>query len=71
MMCYAFGKLRLLPKWLVWLGYSASTIYLLAQMELFQTVMPNVPVVALAGFIGSTLWLIWLILVGVKFWKVA
>ena len=70
MICYAFAKLQLLPKWLIWFGYSASAIYLLAQTELFATVMPNFPVIDLAGFIGSTLWLIWLIIVGFKFLKI-
>ena len=67
MLCYAFGQLQLMPKWLVILGYIASFIYILAQTELFATVMPGVPVLDLAGFVGSTLWLIWLILVGFKF----
>jgi Domain of unknown function (DUF4386) len=70
MICYAFSKLQLLPKWLIWFGYIASAIYLLAQTELFATVMPNFPVIDLAGFIGSTLWLIWLIIVGFKFLKI-
>jgi Domain of unknown function (DUF4386) len=70
MMCYAFAKLQLLPKWLIGFGYTASAIYLLAQTELFATVMPNFPVVDLAGFIGSTLWLVWLIIVGFKFLKI-
>lgn len=69
MMAFAFGKLQLLPKWLIWFGYIASGIYLLAQAELFATVIPNFPVLALAGLVGSTLWLIWLILVGFKFLK--
>ena len=67
MMAFAFDKLQLLPKWLIWFGYIASGIYLLAQAELFATVIPNFPVLALAGLVGSTLWLIWLILVGFKF----
>ena len=70
LMCRAFDKLRLLPKWLIWFGYGASVIYLLAQTELFATVMPGLPVVDLAGFIGSTLWLVWLILAGFKFLKI-
>lgn len=69
MMAFTFDKLQLLPKWLIWFGYIASGIYLLAQSELFATVIPNFPVLALAGLIGSTLWLIWLILVGFKFLK--
>ena len=66
----AFDQLRLFPKWLSYFGYAASGIYLLAQAELFATVMPSFPVWDLAGFLGSTLWLIWLILVGVRFRRV-
>ncbi|TFF35774.1 DUF4386 domain-containing protein [Mucilaginibacter psychrotolerans] len=64
---YAFAKLMLVPKWLTWMGYISSAIYLLAQADLFATVMPNFLVSSPAGFIGSTLWLIWLLIVGVKF----
>ncbi|HPI05754.1 MAG TPA: DUF4386 domain-containing protein [Saprospiraceae bacterium] len=67
MICYAFEKLHLMPRWLTRFGYGASAIYLLAQTELFATVMPGFPVVDLAGFIGSTLWLVWLIVLGFKF----
>ena len=70
MIATAFNKLRLFPKWIIWLGYISATIYLLAQPELFKTVIPNFPVWEMAGFIGSTLWLIWLIITGVKFLKV-
>jgi hypothetical protein len=66
----AFNKLRLLPKWIVWLGYVSAAIYLLAQAELFATVIPNFPVWNLAGLIGSTMWLAWLLLIGIKFLKV-
>lgn len=65
-MTYAFAKLKLFPKWIIWLGYISSFIYLLAQTELFATVMPAIPIIDLAGFIGSTLWIIWLIMIGVK-----
>jgi|SRR5687767_757368 len=67
MIASAFDKLRLLPSWIIWLGYISAGIYLLAQAELFKTVIPNFPVWGLAGLIGSTLWLIWLIIVGIKF----
>ena len=62
-------KLKLVPKWVTWLAYIGSFIYLLAQAELLATVIPGVPVWDLAGFIGSTLWLIWLIILGVRFLK--
>ena len=65
MISMAFAKLKMMPIWISWLGYLSSIIYLLAQLDLFATVMPNVPVWDAAGFIGSTLWLVWLIAVGV------
>ena len=67
MMSYVFGKINLFPKWVIGLGYISSIIYLMAQAELFATVMPGFPVWELAGFIGSTLWLVWLILIGIFF----
>lgn len=69
MMSYAFIKLNIFSKWISWFGIIASGIYLVAQAELFATVIPGVPVWDMAGFIGSTLWLVWLILVGFKFFK--
>lgn len=68
-MSYTFGRLKLMPKWLGWFGYIISFIYFLAQTELFATVMPGFPVLDLAGLIGSTLWLVWLIVVGVRMLK--
>lgn len=62
-------KLKLVSKWVGWLGLISSFIYLLAQAELFATVIPGFPVWSMAGFIGSTLWLIWLIIIGIKFLK--
>jgi hypothetical protein len=69
MISYAFIKLNLIQKWISWLGIIASVIYLTAQAELFATVIPDFPVWDMAGFIGSTLWLIWLIIVGIKLLK--
>jgi hypothetical protein len=45
-------------------------LYLLAQAELFATVIKGFPVWDTAGFIGSTLWLVWLIIIGIKFMKI-
>lgn len=63
----AFAQLRLLPRWVSYVGYVASGIYLLAQGELFATVIPGFPSWALAGLLGSTGWLVWLPIVGVRF----
>ena len=49
MMSLSFSKLKMMPKWVNWLGYISALIYLLAQAELFATVMPNFPVWDMAG----------------------
>lgn len=69
MMATAFKQIRLLPPWVSWFGYAAGAFYLPAQAELFATVMPGFPAWDWAGLIGSTLWLIWLVIVGVKMLK--
>lgn len=67
LMSLTFVKHKLMPQWVNGLGIGSSVIYLLAQAELFATVIKDFPVWDLAGFIGSTLWLVWLIIVGVIF----
>jgi hypothetical protein len=52
-------------KWVSWLGWFASAIYLLAQTELLATAMPGFPVLDWAGLYGSLLWLVWVIILGV------
>ena len=69
LMTLSFARLNLFPKWINALGILCSFIYLMAQAELFATVMPSVPVWEMAGFIGSTLWLVWLIIIGIGFLK--
>jgi hypothetical protein len=66
----SFIRLKLFPKWVNLLGFISAFIYLLGQAELFATVMPGFPVWDMAGFIGSTLWLVWLVIIGVKFFKI-
>jgi hypothetical protein len=63
------ARLKTFPKWIAWLGYFSSFVYVMAQAELLETVIPNFPGWEPAGFLGSTLWLIWLILVGVRLRK--
>lgn len=69
MIAIAMKRSRLIPGWMAWFGVAASGIYLLAQLELLATVMPGIPVWDLAGFVGSTLWLVWMIMVGVMLMK--
>jgi hypothetical protein len=66
---FALLKVNIIPKWLACLGFISSFIYFLAQAELLATVIPTFPAIDMAGFIGSTLWLLWIILVGFKFIK--
>jgi hypothetical protein len=69
MVCVAILKSKLMPSWLSIFGIISSCIYLMAQAELFATVIPAFPVWEPAGFIGSTLWLVWLVMLGVGFLK--
>lgn len=66
-MSYTFFKLKTFPSWVAVLGIVSAVVYLLAQAELFATVIPGFPVWGMAGFIGSTSWLIWLMIIGVLF----
>ncbi|WP_020599457.1 DUF4386 family protein [Spirosoma panaciterrae] len=59
--------LNITSRWVSYLGLLASVIYLLAQGDLFATVMPGFPTWELAGLVGSTLWLVWLLILGVQF----
>ena len=61
----AMLKSTVFKSWLGWTGILGGLVYLLAQLELFATVVPNTPVVGAAGLIGSLLWLLWMILIGV------
>ncbi len=66
----SFSKLKLIPKWVNIFGLVSAFIYLFAQAELLATVIPGFPVWDMAGFIGSTLWLIWLLIIGIRFLKI-
>ncbi len=62
----SFSRLKLFPKWINILGFVSAFIYLLAQAELLATVIPGIPVWDMAGFLGSTLWLVWLLVIGIR-----
>lgn len=51
--------------WQGWLGWVAALVFFLAQSELLATVIPGFPVVPEAGLIGSLLWLLWMVVLGV------
>ncbi len=67
MISIAFIRFKTFPNWINVLGIASSVIYFFAQADLFATVIPGFPVWGIAGFAGSTLWLVWLIIVGVMF----
>ena len=56
---------RMLPRWVGWAGLVASILYLFNQGDILATAVSGFPVFDLAGFIGSSLWAIWLIALGV------
>ena len=58
-------KSKMFSKWVAVLGWVASAIYILAQTELLATAIPTVPVIDWAGLVGSLLWLVWMIVIGV------
>jgi hypothetical protein len=55
----------ILWRWVGWFGLVASVLYLFNQGDILATAVPGFPVFDLAGFIGSSLWAIWLIALGV------
>ena len=70
LMATAMHRTGMMPRWMTGLAYGSSAIYLCAQLELFATVIPGLPVWDLAGFLGSTLWLVWLIALGMRLFKI-
>ncbi len=66
---WSLVRIPAFPRWLAAFGWGATAIYALAQLELFATVLPGFPVWEPAGAIGSTMWLIWLVALGVWFWQ--
>jgi len=58
-------RTRMLPRWAGWAGLLASVLYLFNQGDILATAVPGFPVWDLGGFIGSSLWAIWVIALGV------
>src|SRR3954469_11576490 len=54
-----------LPRWAGWLGLLASGVYLANEGDILATAVPGFPVWDLAGLLGSTLWAVWLLILGV------
>jgi hypothetical protein len=58
-----------LPRWLGVTGLVASLVYLLNQGDVLATAVPGFPVWEPAGFLGSSLWGLWVVALGVCVWR--
>jgi Domain of unknown function (DUF4386) len=54
-----------LPRWVGWTGLVVSVIYLLNQGDPLATAVPDFPVWDFAGLVGSALWGLWVLVLGV------
>ena len=66
MISTAMLRSRLFPSWLGYFGLIASAIFLLAQGEVMETAIEGFPVLDVAGLLGSTLWGLWILAVGLR-----
>jgi hypothetical protein len=55
----------ILWRWVGWAGLIASVLYLTGQGDILATAIPDFPVFDLGGLLGSTLWGLWVIALGV------
>ena len=55
----------MLPSWVGWTGLVASVLYLTGQGDILATAVPGFPVWDLGGLLGSTLWGLWVLALGV------
>ena len=55
----------MLARWVGWMGLVASVLYLTGQGDILATAVPSFPVWDLGGLLGSTLWGLWVLALGV------
>jgi Domain of unknown function (DUF4386) len=55
----------ILWRWVGWLGLAASFLYLTGQGDILASAIPGFPVWDLGGLLGSTLWGLWVLALGV------
>jgi hypothetical protein len=60
----------MLARWAGWAGLVASVLYLTGQGDILATAVPSFPVWDLGGLLGSTLWGLWVIALGVAVLRV-
>jgi Domain of unknown function (DUF4386) len=58
-------RTRVLAPWVGWAGLVASALYLSSQGDILATAVPGFPVWDLGGLLGSTLWGLWVLALGV------
>jgi hypothetical protein len=58
-------RIGILWRWVGWAGLVASVLYLTGQGDILATAIPDFPVFDLGGLLGSTLWGLWVIALGV------
>ena len=55
---------RVMPVWVGWLGVLASALYFVNQGDILATAVPGFPIWDLGGLLGSYLWGLWLVVIG-------
>ena len=55
----------MLARWVGWAGLIASGLYLTSQGDILATAVPDFPVWDLGGLLGSSLWGLWVLALGV------
>jgi hypothetical protein len=55
----------ILWRWVGWFGLVASVLYVTSQGDILATAVPDFPVWDLGGLLGSTLWGLWVLALGV------
>ncbi|TCO43628.1 uncharacterized protein DUF4386 [Kribbella antiqua] len=60
---------HLMPAWAGWLGLLASALYFVNQGDILATAISGFPVWDLGGLVGSYLWAVWLIVLGVLLFR--
>jgi hypothetical protein len=55
----------MLARWVGWAGLIASGLYLTSQGDILATAVPDFPVSDLGGLLGSSMWGLWVLALGV------
>jgi hypothetical protein len=64
-----FLRSHVMPAWTGWFGLLASALYFVNQGDILATAVSGFPVWDLGGLLGSYLWTVWLIVLGVLLFR--